>query len=219
LAEYARDQADRLAAAERQAKLQAEVQREEAEQQRARALSNERLAMDRARAVEVEKQKLDEERQRAKAASDFVASKPKAQEADAANFARALTAIGNNLVVQRKYAEAEVILRECLQSFEKLIEKKQLAEWELGSVKSMLGEALLGQKKVVEAAPLLEESYRILQQQEQAIPQELRYERLTEAMRRLIDLAAASNRPQDGQKWQAELDKYRHQAPLPRIVK
>jgi len=125
-----------------------------------------------------------------------------------------LAMLGLNLVRQKKYAIAEPILRECLELREKLLEKKQAAPWQIACVKSMLGEALLGQKKPVEAEPFVVAGYEGLKLDEKAIPEAVRRERMTEAIQRLIDLATAMNNPDDVKKWQAEQAKYPAQKPV-----
>jgi eukaryotic-like serine/threonine-protein kinase len=128
-------------------------------------------------------------------------------------YAAELAGLGQNLLRQKKYSEAESILRECLALREKLLKKKQAVPWQIAAVKSMLGEALLGQKKPDAAGPLLVAGYEGLKQDEKAIPQAARLDRMTEAIQRLIDLATAAKRPDDVKKWQAERLKYPAQEP------
>ena len=119
-----------------------------------------------------------------------------------------------NLLRQKKYADAEPMLRNCLELRKKLLDRKQAAPWQVAYVKSMLGESLLGQKKPVEAEPLLVAGYDGLKQDEKAIPEMARNDRMAEAIRRLLDLATVTNRPDDVKKWQAELDRYPAQKPV-----
>ena len=125
-----------------------------------------------------------------------------------AAYAGELAALGVDLLNQKKYADAEPVLRECLELHDKLLEKKQAARWQVANVKSMLGEALLGQKKLAEAEPLVIVGYEGLKQNEDAIPEATRYVRRIEGVQRLIDLARATNKPDDLKKWQAEFAKY-----------
>ena len=124
-------------------------------------------------------------------------------------YANELASLGLDLLRQKKYPDAEPMLRECLGLREKLLEKKQSAPWRIANVKSMLGESLLGQKKPAEAEPLLITGYEGLMQDEKAVPEEVRPVRMTEAIQRLIDLATATNRRDDVKKWKAEQAKYR----------
>ena len=128
-------------------------------------------------------------------------------------YAAQLASLALDLFRQKKYAEAELILRECLDLREKLVQKKQAAAWPVANVKSMLGEALLGQNKPAEAEPLLLAGYKGLKQDEKAIPEKTRDECMTEAIQRLIVLATDTSKPDNVKKWQAELAKYPAQKP------
>jgi hypothetical protein len=127
--------------------------------------------------------------------------------------------LGINLIHQKKYSDAEPILRESLQLGEKLVPKKQAAAWEAASIKSMLGEALMGQKKYTETETLLLAGYEGLKGNAKAIPEAGRYENMSEAIQRLIDLYKITNKPEDVKKWQGEKAKYRPLAPRPREVR
>ncbi len=123
-------------------------------------------------------------------------------------YAVELATLGLDLLDQKKYTDAEPILRESLDLREKLLQKKQAAVWQVANVKSMLGESLLGQKKTAEAEPLLRAGYDGLKRDEILIPEVVRHDRMTEAIQRLIDFATATNRPDEIKKWQAEGAKY-----------
>src|SRR5208282_2799223 len=120
-------------------------------------------------------------------------------------YARELAGLGVYLLRQKKYRDAEPILRECLDVHEKLLEINQVTAAELANIKSMLGEALLGQNRPAEAEPLLVAGYERLKQD---IPWEVGDDRVTEAIQRLVQLATATNKPGDVKKWQAELVNY-----------
>ena len=76
----------------------------------------------------------------------------------------------------KAYTDAETILRECLA----VREKTQPDLWSTFSTKSMLGGALLGQKKYTEAEPLLVAGYQMMKRREATIPP-FQSDRLTEA--------------------------------------
>ena len=80
--------------------------------------------------------------------------------------------------------------------------------------KSLLGGALLGQKKYAEAEPLLLKGYEGMKQREKTIPPQASI-RLPEALDRLIELSTATNKPDEVKKWQAERAKYPETAPPP----
>jgi tetratricopeptide (TPR) repeat protein/tRNA A-37 threonylcarbamoyl transferase component Bud32 len=128
-------------------------------------------------------------------------------------YANELSLLGLNLVHQKKFSDSDPVLRECLQLREKLLPQKKAAPWQIANVKSMLGEALLRQGKTAEAGPFLVAGYDGLKQDEKAIPDVARAARMSEAIQRLIDLARATNKPDDEKKWRAELAKYALQKP------
>jgi hypothetical protein len=101
----------------------------------------------------------------------------------------------------RQYAAAETYLRECLA----IREKKLPDEWSLFNTKSMLGGALAGQKKFQESEPLLVEGYSGLKEREAKIPPPGKI-RLPEAIRRLVDLYTAWEKPEEAAKWRAILE-------------
>ena len=70
------------------------------------------------------------------------------------------------LLLQKKPAEAELKLRECLTIRQKI----QPDDWTTFDTKSMLGEALLDQKKFADAEPLLLAGYEGMKQREDTIP-------------------------------------------------
>ena len=109
--------------------------------------------------------------------------------------------LGRNHLLQQKYTEAEVILRECLS----IREKTQPDEWRTFNAKSMLGGALLGQKKYAEAEPLMLAGYEGMKQRETKIPPEGKV-RLTEALERLVQLDEALEKKDEAAKWRKELE-------------
>ena len=69
----------------------------------------------------------------------------------------------------------------------------------------MLGAALLGQKKYVEAEPLLLASYEGLKKDEKAIPPQGKIN-IPNAIQRLIELYDATGKKDDAAKWLQELE-------------
>ena len=80
--------------------------------------------------------------------------------------AAALAVRGSMLLLQKKPAEAELKLRECLTIRQKI----QPDDWTTFETKSILGEALLEQKKFADAEPLLLSGYEGMKHREDAIP-------------------------------------------------
>jgi hypothetical protein len=118
--------------------------------------------------------------------------------------ASALAMLGLNLLKQRKWAEAEPIIRECLE----IRTKKDPNTWSTFNTKSMLGAVFLGQKKYPEAEPLLLAGYEGLKAQKAKIPPQGK-PRLTEAAQRLVQLYEATGKKDEAAKWQKELDALR----------
>ena len=129
---------------------------------------------------------------------------------DSPELAGLLAQIGLSLLQQKKWTEAEPLLRECLA----IREKTQPDVWSTFNTKSLLGGALLGQKKYAEAEPLLLKGYEGMKQREKTIPPQAST-RLPEALDRLIELYTATNKPDEVKKWQAERAKYPAAAPMP----
>ena len=105
-----------------------------------------------------------------------------------------------NPLQQKKPADAETVLRECLD----VREKKQLNVCNTFNTKSMLGGALLGQKKYQGAEPLLKAGYQGMKARAQTIPPQGRM-RLTEAAERLVQLYEATGNAAEAERWRKEL--------------
>lgn len=86
-------------------------------------------------------------------------------------------------------------------------EKTQPDAWTTFNTQSLLGGALLGQKKYTDAEPLLVKGYEGMKERETTIP-ELGKVRLPEALDRLIELYKATDKPDEVNNWQAERTKY-----------
>ena len=114
-----------------------------------------------------------------------------------------LASFGLELLKQQKWAATEPLLRECLT----IREKARPDVWSTFNTQSMLGGALLGQKKYAEAEPLLLKGYEGMKAREKTIPKggEIR---ITEALDRLIDLYTATNKPVEAKRYKELRDKY-----------
>ena len=119
--------------------------------------------------------------------------------ADSTQYAGALATLGLNLLQQEKWTEAETVLREFLA----IREAKAPDDWRTFNTKSMLGGALLGQKKYADAEPLLRAGYEGMKLRAEKIPPQGK-PRLAEALDRLIELAEATNKPDDARMWKDE---------------
>jgi tetratricopeptide (TPR) repeat protein len=122
---------------------------------------------------------------------------------DDPRLANVLGRTGSALLQLGTFAEAEPLLRECLT----VREKVEPDLWSTFDTQSLLGAALLGQKKYVEAEPLLRRGYEGTKARERVI-WPIKATCLPEAVDRLIELYAATNRPDEVKKWQAERARY-----------
>ena len=123
--------------------------------------------------------------------------------AESPQLAGILAKWSSSLLAARAYPEAEPVLRECLA----IREKKEAEVWTTFNTQSMLGGALLGQKKYADAEPLLLMGYEGMKQREKSIPQQ-GIIRLPEALDRLIELYAATDKPDEAKKYQELRAKY-----------
>ena len=112
------------------------------------------------------------------------------------SHAAALVIRGTTLLHENKPAEAELKMREGLA----IREKMQPDDWTTFETKSLLGEALLAQRKFDEAEPLLLSGYEGMKQREGTIPQQDK-PRLTKALRRLVKLYEEWGKPDEATKW------------------
>jgi tetratricopeptide (TPR) repeat protein len=123
------------------------------------------------------------------------------QNLDSPDHAATLAVRAALLLSQKKPVEAELKLRECLAIRQKL----QPDDWTTFDTKSMLGEALLEQKKYADAEPLLLAGYEGLKQRAAKIPsQEKAY--LTKALERLEQLYEAWGKKDKAAQWSKELE-------------
>jgi tetratricopeptide (TPR) repeat protein len=120
--------------------------------------------------------------------------------ADDLRTSAAQAQLGLNLLQQKKYAQAEPLLRDCL----KVREQKQPQLWTTFNTKSMLGGSLLGQKKYAEAEPLLLAGYEGMKAREATIPVQAKV-RLLEALERLVHLYEATDQQDKAAAWRKKL--------------
>jgi tetratricopeptide (TPR) repeat protein len=105
------------------------------------------------------------------------------------------------LLRHRQFAAAEPIARECLAARE----KNQPDDWRTFNTRSLLGEALLGQRKYADAEPLLLAGYEGMKQRQDKIPPAGKM-RLPEALERLVRLYEATGRKDKADEWRKKLD-------------
>jgi serine/threonine protein kinase/Tfp pilus assembly protein PilF len=112
-----------------------------------------------------------------------------------------LASLGLNLIRQKKWADAEPILRDSLA----VRERKLPDDWRTFNTRSLLGEALLGQKKYAEAEPLLRQGYVGLKERADKVPVEGRWN-VANAVERLVQLCDMLEKKDEAAKWRKELD-------------
>ncbi len=125
----------------------------------------------------------------------------KALPADTPQLAGILAQTGLALLQLKAWTDADPVLRECLA----IREKKEPDAWTTFNTKSMLGEALLGQKNYADAEPLLLAGYEEMKKREDKIPPQGKI-RLTEALERLVRIYEATDRKDDAAKRRKELE-------------
>jgi serine/threonine protein kinase len=131
---------------------------------------------------------------------------------DGPQLAEILAKYGSILLRAKAFGEAEPLLRECLA----IREAAEPDAWTTFYTRSLLGRALLGQQRHTEAEPLLRQGYEGMKAREKAIPPR-GATRVPEALDRLIELYATTNRPNEVSKWQAVRAKYPRDA-TPQVV-
>ncbi len=120
---------------------------------------------------------------------------------DSPQLADRLAQVSLDVLQQKQWAEAEPLLRECLA----IRQKSERDAWTTFHTQSLLGAALLGQKKYADAEPPLFQGYEGMKQREKTIPP-LAKIRLTEALDRLVQLYEALEKKDEAAKWRKEWD-------------
>ena len=118
---------------------------------------------------------------------------------DSATYAEALAGLGGNLLLQKRWPEAEAILQESLA----LGRKTQPDGWSTFSAASLLGGVLLRQKRYAAAEPLLLEGFEGMRRRPKKTPQNSKAQ-LSEGVDRLIILYEALGRPDQVARWRKE---------------
>jgi eukaryotic-like serine/threonine-protein kinase len=127
--------------------------------------------------------------------------------ADSVAYAGELASLGLNLLKQSKWADAEAVLRDSLA----IRERKLPDDWRTFNTRSLLGEALLGQKRYAEAEPLLLAGYEGLKGRAAKAPMHGKAY-LVAALERLVQLCDALEKKDEAAKWRKELDNQKKKA-------
>jgi eukaryotic-like serine/threonine-protein kinase len=124
---------------------------------------------------------------------------------DSLAFATELNGLGRNLILQKNWSGAQEVLGKAVT----LREKHDPDSWRTFSSKSRLGVALMGQNKHSEAEPYMREGYLGMKQRAATIPEQMRTDVLTEALRQLVRLYQETGKSDEVSKWQRELEAQR----------
>ena len=119
-------------------------------------------------------------------------------------LARELEQIGATLLKAQDWNGAEEVLGECLTMQNDLAPD----EWQTFHIRSLLGGALLGQKKYDEAEPLLLAGYEGLKARVAKAPDDGMG--LSQAIERLVQLYTEWEKPDQAAAWQQKLDEYKN---------
>jgi len=129
---------------------------------------------------------------------------------DSPELATQLATVSRTLLTLQAWDEAEPLLRECLA----IREKTAPDDWRTFNTKSMLGGALLGQKKFALAEPLLRAGYQGMQEREAAIPPPAKI-RIPETLEHLVKVYAAQGNEAEAAAWRSKLEAARAAVPAP----
>jgi serine/threonine protein kinase/tetratricopeptide (TPR) repeat protein len=121
-------------------------------------------------------------------------------------IAAAMASLGSCLIQQRKWAEAEPLLRESLA----ICQTAEPDDWSTFNARALLGASLLGQKKYAEAEPLLIQGYTGLEARAAKVPKSAR-NYLSSAAERIIGLYDAWGKPDKAAEWRKTLAQAKRQ--------
>jgi hypothetical protein len=113
----------------------------------------------------------------------------------------AFSRLARTLLAEEKFAEAQSLAQEWLAVGEKDFPE----DWQTFNARGILGASLAGQKKLVEAEPLLLSAYTALKQREQSIPSEYK-SRLPETAQRIVRFYETTGRPGLANEWRKKLE-------------
>jgi serine/threonine protein kinase/tetratricopeptide (TPR) repeat protein len=137
-------------------------------------------------------------------AKDLVAGARQSLPRESPQLAGTLAQGGLTLLQLHAFADAEPVLRECLA----IREKQQADLWSTFNAHSMLGGALLGQKKHQDAEPLLLKGYTGMKARAKTIPPQSKVY-LTEAAERLVQLYEATGNAAEAERWRKEVAEHK----------
>ena len=121
--------------------------------------------------------------------------------------AQTLSAVGRNLLAQRKWAAADPLLRESLAIWD----ARYPDDWNRFDTQSLLGGSLLGQAKYADAEPLLRAGYEGMRAREPRLPASKKIY-LAHAGERIMRLYEAWGKTEEARAWRAKLNPLSNQS-------
>jgi eukaryotic-like serine/threonine-protein kinase len=118
-------------------------------------------------------------------------------------YAHQLERLAENLLEQKKYADSAVTIRECFA----IVGEREPERWTTFRVQSLLGAALLGEGKYVEAESMLLQGYEGLKLHERKIPNDARFQ-LYHSLEWICHLYEAWGKPEQAGEWKKKLAAY-----------
>ncbi len=115
-------------------------------------------------------------------------------------YGNLLAHLCRNLLAQKKFADAELVARECL----RIRTENGPGRWTTFSTMALVGSALLGQSKHSDAEPFLLKGYEGMKQREANISLGARLE-LTQALEQLVQLYDGWGKPEKAAEWRKKL--------------
>lgn len=129
--------------------------------------------------------------------SEVVAIRTVKEGADNPSTINTLLALARVCLAEGDYAGAEKLLQQCLPT----LEKEQPGLSTTFEAQSMLGEALAGQKRYIEAKPLLLQAYERLKRRDRERPSPSHAQPIKEAGKRIVQLYDAMGKPGEADTW------------------
>ncbi|MEZ6095950.1 MAG: tetratricopeptide repeat protein [Pirellulaceae bacterium] len=117
-------------------------------------------------------------------------------------YSACLASFGQTLLLRQEWEQAEDMIRQCVTIRQEI----QPDSWLTYNTKSMLGLALLQQKKYRDAEPLLIEGYQGIKKRADSIPETVRKTRMSEAVQRLIEIYVQMEKPDEVEYWENEAE-------------
>jgi tetratricopeptide (TPR) repeat protein len=122
---------------------------------------------------------------------------------DDPELAGAVARLADTLLAEAKFTDAEPLARESL-----IIREKQVPDdWRTFNSRRMLGASLSGQKRYVDAEPLLTSAYEGMKAREDKMPSDAQ-PRLKEALQGLVELYEAMGQSDQAADWKKKLEEF-----------